>query len=552
MITDDSTSNSTLRPFPTAPDVRRYFPANVMEEARERLVRAITRWEGPTLVIGAAGTGKSLLLEVLAAQFHDSMAVVALMGVQLCTRRALLQMILFELGLPYRGMDEGELRLSLVEYLRGPDGNRQQMLLLVDEADALPTRLLQELRVLTNVSEQGRPLVHLVLAGGAILEERFADPEMEVFSQRISARCYLAPLGREETFGYVRSQVVASGSDVDQLFSPDGLETIFAVTDGVPRLINQLGDQLIWMAQETGYQPLDGAIVQQAWSELQQLPAPWNHSTLPSATPSHGQESDSSVVEFGELCELPPLEQCPAAEPTAMETTSSQCSGGDEDMPASIPFDTQQSQLRRDQPISPAGEPGMKTIEVTEKLIQELHEIHVEPTVEPLEPVPPKPPEAYNPFEESFVTEEVVLDPYASFEAQLLSTATRVVNHQDQQFADELERCEPGKYSADELPSQNPAGIAVAQGNLHLTHEAQGVIPLEALSGMTKSSIDATAIDNTVMHEPNSPPTAGRPAHDPTPLPRPSENHSAMLVQGRQFRQLFNQLESGNHPPIYG
>jgi type II secretory pathway predicted ATPase ExeA len=482
-----------LRPFPTAPDIRRYFPASVMEEARERLTRAINRWEGPAHVVGAAGTGKSLLLEVLAAQFREQMSVVALIGAQLCTRRALLQTMLFELGLPHRRMDEGELRLSLVEYLRGHDGNRQQMLLLVDEADALPIRLLQELRVLTNVADQGQPQVSLILAGSAILEERFAEPEMETFSQRISARCYLSPLGRKETFAYVRSQIAASGGDVDQLFNLEGLEAIFAATDGVPRLINQLGDQLIWMSQKTGYQPLDGAIVQQAWSDLQQLPAPWNHSTFSSVIQADDQETESGVIEFGDLHEVPPPHSLNSETPP-VESSCDSCPNGD-DMPASIPFDPQQGQLT----AHPNLELEMETLDVTEKLLQDLSDIQSEPFMESVDGTPP---EAYNPFEESFTTEEVVFDQYASFQAQLLSTTSRVVNHQDRQFASELECCE-----------LNSNTVAVTP-------------PLE-------QTLATELRAQSTMH-------------------RPDGDHSALLVQGRQFRQLFSQLESGNRPSIYG
>ena len=83
----------------------------------KRLTRAIERGEGPGMIVGGAGTGKSLLLQVLAAQFHDRFDVVLLACARICTRRALLQAILFELGLPYRLRDEGDLRLGLLDHL---------------------------------------------------------------------------------------------------------------------------------------------------------------------------------------------------------------------------------------------------------------------------------------------------------------------------------------------------------------------------------------------------------------------------------------------------
>ena len=118
------------RPFATQPQVARYFPAASVEDARQRLARSIERGDGPGVVIGAAGIGKSLLLQVLAAQYREKFDVVLLACAQLCTRRALLQAIHFELGLDYRRRDEGELRLSLLDTLLSGDESTQGLLLL--------------------------------------------------------------------------------------------------------------------------------------------------------------------------------------------------------------------------------------------------------------------------------------------------------------------------------------------------------------------------------------------------------------------------------------
>src|SRR3954470_1129032 len=126
------------RPFTVAPEVDRYFPASSAESARASLARTIERAEGIGLLIGAPGTGKTLLCRVLAAQFRDRFQVAMLSSGRLGTRRALLQAILFELDLPYRGLEEGELRLSLIDHVapRGPAHNAAAdvgLVLIVDE-----------------------------------------------------------------------------------------------------------------------------------------------------------------------------------------------------------------------------------------------------------------------------------------------------------------------------------------------------------------------------------------------------------------------------------
>ena len=107
------------------PRVDHYFPAAGIEAARTTLARCVERAEGVGLLVGPTGTGKTLLCQILAEQFRGAFHVALLSSGRLTTRRGLLQAILYELGQPYRGMDEGELRLSLVEYLTSTTSPRR-------------------------------------------------------------------------------------------------------------------------------------------------------------------------------------------------------------------------------------------------------------------------------------------------------------------------------------------------------------------------------------------------------------------------------------------
>jgi len=287
------------RPFAVAPEVEAYYPAESIEEARRTLVRSIERAEGVGLVIGPSGTGKTLLCQKLAERFREKLELALLVGAQLATRRALLQAILFELNLPYRGMDEGELRLLLIDHLTRRNDDSPGVLLIVDEAQTLPQRLLEELRLITNVVRQGQPRVRLVLAGGPALEERFATPQLESFSQRIAARCYLQPFQHADTVGYVSHRMTTCGGDGNKTFSPEALDAIHRATDGIPRLINQLADHALVLGFTAGVQRLDAAAIEEAWADLQQLPMPWHESTGRPAGDRHSEVTD--VIEFGGL-----------------------------------------------------------------------------------------------------------------------------------------------------------------------------------------------------------------------------------------------------------
>ena len=100
------------QPFASVPQTDQYFPAATVEAARVVLTRCIERGEGVGMVTGPTGTGKSLLCRLLAEQFKATFPVVELSCGRLSTRRSLFQAILYKLGQPYRGMDEGELRIA--------------------------------------------------------------------------------------------------------------------------------------------------------------------------------------------------------------------------------------------------------------------------------------------------------------------------------------------------------------------------------------------------------------------------------------------------------
>ena len=107
-----------MRAFPSAPTPERFFASAGHARRPHTLDRIVERGEGPGVIIGPSGIGKTLLCQRLAADFSDRMSVALLSSGRICTRVAhLLQAILYELRLPYRGMEEGELRLTLIDHI---------------------------------------------------------------------------------------------------------------------------------------------------------------------------------------------------------------------------------------------------------------------------------------------------------------------------------------------------------------------------------------------------------------------------------------------------
>jgi type II secretory pathway predicted ATPase ExeA len=285
-------------PFLATPSLEGYFPGEQYEQCLETLGRVIQRGEGPAAIIASPGLGKSLLGLRLADDFRDSHSVVLLSSSQLCTRRALLQCLLFELDMPFRGLSEGELRLSLIDRLQGighTRGEDQGLLLIVDEAQTLPLKLLEELRMMTNLVVSGRSRVALVLLGSLRLEEHLGNPQLESLNQRIAARVYLHPLSGSETKRYVAHKIELAGARWESVIADGAIDTLYRATDGIPRLIDQTLDHALLLAARESQRPVTVDLIERAWSDLQQLPIAWHPESL--AT------SNTAGIEFGPLDE---------------------------------------------------------------------------------------------------------------------------------------------------------------------------------------------------------------------------------------------------------
>ena len=261
------------RPFVATALAAHYFRTAASESARETALRCVRRSEGTVLVVGGAGIGKSIFCSVIAQHLRPTHQVVPLAGGECVSRPALLQTILHRLGRPYR-MEEGELRLALVDYIGGYSLPTTGLVLVIDEAQLLDVPLLEELRLLTNLVRYDQPCVHLVLAGNHEVEERLAGPRLESFNQRLAARCYLAPFSQAETRAYLAARFSACDGRIERLLTDDAVTRIHQATDGVPRLVNQLCDHALVLGAAAGRLRLDAAAIAEAWADLQQFPAP--------------------------------------------------------------------------------------------------------------------------------------------------------------------------------------------------------------------------------------------------------------------------------------
>jgi type II secretory pathway predicted ATPase ExeA len=285
------------RPFTMAPYVKHFFEGGPVKESFDQVTESISRDAGPAIVVGEHGTGKTLLLTLLSEQYQQKFKVISLSCGPMSARRDLLQAILFELKQPYRDLSEGELRLSLIDFIKPAANCPNGVLLLIDDAQALTSDLVDELRLITNFVRDGVPRVRLVFCGTGRFEEILTEPKLESFNQRISTRCFLGNLTREQTQAYVHEHIARVGGNATTMFDSCTTEAIHEATSGCPRFINQLAEQCMIYAATHGSMIVEPNMVAPAWAQVQGLPTADPNAPVP----TDSNDENWTVIEFGTL-----------------------------------------------------------------------------------------------------------------------------------------------------------------------------------------------------------------------------------------------------------
>ena len=143
------------------------------------------------------------------------------------------------------GKTKADILKDLENFLFALSTQGRRALLLVDEAQNLPLETIEELRMLSNFQQAGKPLLQSFLLGQEELQPILRAPNMEQFRQRIVASCHLAPLTLEEVQSYIEYRLQHAGWNGTQLFSTEAYEHIYKFTRGVPRKINTLMDRIL-------------------------------------------------------------------------------------------------------------------------------------------------------------------------------------------------------------------------------------------------------------------------------------------------------------------
>ncbi|WP_457576665.1 ExeA family protein [Desulfomarina sp.] len=231
-------------PFGLSPDPDFFFPAPPHLAARATLKHTLQRGEGFMVLIGEAGTGKTLLIRILLKEI-DRNKVPAVLLSPTVNPQGLLRMILTELG--ENTSQENDMASLLTHFqktLLTMARNKKELLIIIDEAQNLPIESLEQLRMLSNVETSDRKLMQILLVGQPGLGEKLQDPLLGQLNQRIVISENLRPLNRKETIDYINFRLAQAGQGGLPISRSAG-RLLFKNSLGIPRLINRLMDRTL-------------------------------------------------------------------------------------------------------------------------------------------------------------------------------------------------------------------------------------------------------------------------------------------------------------------
>jgi general secretion pathway protein A len=235
--------NST--PFNLSPDPSFLYRSAQHEEALASLIYGVQSRKGFIVLTGEVGTGKTTMLECLRDHLNAHRTPFAFLFNSRLTAAQFFEMMAYDFDLPCARNSKTEVLFALNSMLIQRANQNQTTVLIVDEAQNLEWEVLEEIRLLGNLETRRGKMLQIILSGQPELDRKLEEQEYRQLKQRIALRCHLRPFSAAETSQYVASRLRRAGMTEQTVFPPGVLAEIHRRTQGIPRLINSVCDNLM-------------------------------------------------------------------------------------------------------------------------------------------------------------------------------------------------------------------------------------------------------------------------------------------------------------------
>jgi type II secretory pathway predicted ATPase ExeA len=255
-------------PFRLSPDPAFMYLSHIHSRAKAYMESTIWFTDGFVVITGEIGSGKTTLIETFLKEIEQDVVVAQINQTQV-TPIEFLQTALAQFGFsPFR-MRKAELLATLNNFLIEQYANGRKVLLIIDEAQNLSNKVLEEVRLLSGVETTKEKVLRIILAGQPDLSDKLDSDELVQLRQRVRLRFHLTALSETDTVEYVRHRLRVAGAGDREIFEPGTFPVIFRYAGGIPRLVNTLCDTALIAAFAQDRHTVSAEDVMSAVNELQ-------------------------------------------------------------------------------------------------------------------------------------------------------------------------------------------------------------------------------------------------------------------------------------------
>jgi general secretion pathway protein A len=260
--------NLKEKPFSVTADPNFLYLSKKHKEAISHMQYGIQERMGFLEITGEIGAGKTTVCKALLNQLDSHTKTAFILNGNL-SEIQLLQAIVEDFGIHVKSKNKISMLNELNRFLLEQLDHKNNVVLIIDEAQNLRPALLEQIRLLSNLETEKEKLLQIILVGQPELKEKLASRELKQLRQRIAIRYHIASLSRHEVEGYILHRLTVAGCANNGIFQKDAIEDIFRFSGGIPRLINIACDKSLLAGYTADKKTIDSNMVKKCIKEIE-------------------------------------------------------------------------------------------------------------------------------------------------------------------------------------------------------------------------------------------------------------------------------------------